>query len=326
MSRKSKVTLNDLNVLPSTNFQTSPHLLFLLSTNLSGLQANVPRLPQQMKKVNVFVNVNILLFELNLFGVRSKTLKAPFWLMNRHGNIDDIVEDVPLKRKSPEEALIQIAKNPFAKGVERVAFYGRDNSPYFFMARTTNVVFKEFAHEYKSGKSRRFEVANHLQTIAAYLANRFCEDLRRQTGKRMTVEFLKTKTLIIKEESGQNRYLACEKRFASDARFIRFTNNVNYTILESKARELNVPLDYVELLMAFSHWTYKITDGMLMVVDLQGIVQKDANKTKIVLTDPAIHCIDSTRYGAMNLGRKGMDKFLERHKCNVYCEGLKLNE
>jgi hypothetical protein len=36
-----------------------------------------------------------------------------------------------------------------------------------------------------------------------------------------------------------------------------------------------------------------------MVVDLQGIVHQGADATKIVLTDPAIHCIDSTRYGAM---------------------------
>lgn len=35
-----------------------------------------------------------------------------------------------------------------------------------------------------------------------------------------------------------------------------------------------------------------------MVVDLQGTVHKDDNGTKIVLTDPGIHCSDITRYGS----------------------------
>jgi hypothetical protein len=133
-------------------------------------------------------------------------------------NIDDIIEDIAMKRQAPEEAQIQVAAHPFSKGkflivfysksflgVERVAFYGRDLTPRFggLMSRTVDVVFKEFAHVYRGGMSLRFETANQVQTVAAYLANRFCEDLRRRTGTRMTIEFLKTKTLVIKDREGR---------------------------------------------------------------------------------------------------------------------------
>jgi hypothetical protein len=60
--------------------------------------------------------------------------------------------------------------------------------------------------------------------------------------------------------------MACEKRFSEEDKFIRFSNNVNYSIVKDKAIALGVPLEYVELLMAFSHWSYQATDNMLMVV------------------------------------------------------------
>ena len=52
--------------------------------------------------------------------------------------------------------------------------------------------------------------------------------------------------------------MTCEDRFKDNDKFIRFTNNVDYTIMEEKATELGVPLEYVDLLMCFSHWTYKV--------------------------------------------------------------------
>jgi hypothetical protein len=73
----------------------------------------------------------------------------------------------------------------------------------------------------------------------------------------MVVEFLKSKTLAVPVGS-TIRYMSCEKRYAKEAKFIRFSNNVDYTILESKATSLGVSMEYVQLLMAFSHWTYKV--------------------------------------------------------------------
>ena len=63
-----------------------------------------------------------------------------------------------------------------------------------------------------------------------------------------------------------------------------------------------------------------------MVVDLQGIIQQSPDdQPSAILTDPAIHCVDETRFDRMNLGKQGMDIFFERHECNKYCTALKLS-
>ena len=64
-----------------------------------------------------------------------------------------------------------------------------------------------------------------------------------------------------------------------------------------------------------------------MVVDLEGIVgeiQADG-RPGVLLTDPAIHCKDLTRFGPMNHGRKGMDNFFQGHRCNEWCRKLGLS-
>ena len=62
-----------------------------------------------------------------------------------------------------------------------------------------------------------------------------------------------------------------------------------------------------------------------MVVDLQGVIHTDAEGHKsIVLTDPAIHCKDSLRFGKTNFGEKGMKAFFDRHDCNEICRKLGL--
>ena len=72
---------------------------------------------------------------------------------------------------------------------------------------------------------------------------------------------------------------------------------------------------------AFTHWTYAITKGYLMVVDLQGVEQEK----KFILTDPSIHC-KAPKYGNTNCGEVGMKQFLKTHKCGSVCIALELNK
>lgn len=59
-----------------------------------------------------------------------------------------------------------------------------------------------------------------------------------------------------------------------------------------------------------------------MVVDLEGMV----TSTGVLLTDPAIHCLDPLRYGSMNLGKEGMENFFCRHDCNQFCKQLGIED
>ncbi|CAB4402147.1 unnamed protein product [Rhizophagus irregularis] len=75
------------------------------------------------------------------------------------------------------------------------------------------------------------------------------------------------------------------------------------------------------ILEAFVHFTYEYTKGYLVVCDLQGIELTN----EFLLTDPAIHCIDSLRFGSTNFGKEGINQlFLANHRCNDICKQLKL--
>jgi vacuole morphology and inheritance protein 14 len=67
---------------------------------------------------------------------------------------------------------------------------------------------------------------------------------------------------------------------------------------------------------AFTHFSWQLTKGYLMIVDLQGVAG--------VLTDPQIHCLNTKKFGKGNLGYYGMMKFFLTHYCNEYCKELEL--
>ncbi|CAJ0925894.1 unnamed protein product, partial [Mesorhabditis belari] len=73
-------------------------------------------------------------------------------------------------------------------------------------------------------------------------------------------------TIFIGSDKGE-RFMSCERRFAETDKFVRFTNNAFYELTEKKAIELGVSVDLVHQIMAFSHWTYKVTKGFLMMPD-----------------------------------------------------------
>jgi len=68
---------------------------------------------------------------------------------------------------------------------------------------------------------------------------------------------------------------------------------------------------------AFSHYTYHVSGGKLMVVDIQGVDD--------TYTDPQIHTADGAhKYGKADMGPQGIQKFFSTHLCNAICQYLKL--
>ncbi|KAI1692022.1 hypothetical protein DdX_21490 [Ditylenchus destructor] len=61
----------------------------------------------------------------------------------------------------------------------------------------------------------------------------------------------------IEIKPGVDRYMSCERRYGNDSKFLRFSNNADYAMLESTCKVHDLTFDVVELLMAFSHWTYQ---------------------------------------------------------------------
>jgi hypothetical protein len=85
-------------------------------------------------------------------------------------------------------------------------------------------------------------------------------------------------------------------------------------------------VDDMDIPQCFSHFTWSVTDGDVLVCDLQGVWNALDGFT---LTDPAMHRCPRggrARKGATDKGQDGIDNFFKTHKCSALCRrlGLKL--
>ena len=218
----------------------------------------------------------------------------------------------------------RVATAPFAHGSERAAYYAHEyhkrredessESVDLALHETDQMVLKKFLRSSRTGKKAegsRYLKAMEAQTIASFLADQFNSLL---IGKNK-VKFLKTKVLRL-GISEPFEFYSVEKRYKNydKEEFIKISNNAGYVTKKDISEE------YVLYCLAFSHWTYEITNKFLMVVDLQG---QKISDNMVLLTDPAIHCIDCIRFNSgTNLGEKGFEQFFETHECNKFCKEL----
>jgi len=107
---------------------------------------------------------------------------------------------------------------------------------------------------------------------------------------------------------GGSAYFVAEQRL--DGEFIKFNGNNGY---------VNSKVPNSELLQAFSHYSFFRTNGMFMVVDLQGVLDHG----QLLLTDPQVHSRDKS-FGRGDLGFTGMQSFFETHTCGSTCRALDL--
>jgi hypothetical protein len=207
---------------------------------------------------------------------------------------------------SRTDGQIKIAPNPFAKGSIRFAFYGQfssDDSPF------VEVVFKELASA--NPKANTFIVyREHLeiQAIAQFLAEQF--NAEQQRLFRNSIPIVYADAHLVQQKANPSKIYQVERRMHQEWR--KWNNNSGGVSLS----------EYSTILQAFSHWTYHITSGRLMVVDLQGVKVERA----YLLTDPALHCDDLLRFRETrtNLGVKGMHQFFRTHVCSDVCSKLNL--
>ena len=65
------------------------------------------------------------------------------------------------------------------------------------------------------------------------------------------------------------------------------------------------------------HFTYESSNHRLLICDIQGVSDS--------YTDPQVHSIEMDGFGGKgNLGQRGIDRFLQTHRCNAICRYLKL--
>lgn len=157
------------------------------------------------------------------------------------------------------------------------------------------------------------DVMRHLDEfrstlIAQALAFLFCSKLSINPEK-----FSYVQSQIFVASSGTPAHPHLVKHYSVETfvegEFIKFNSNGGY-----------VNAAY-EMAQAFSHFTYHVCDGKLMVLDLQGWF--DNVTKKYLLTDPALVTEDySLLPTATNMGKDAMHDFLKVHKCGPLCQSL----
>ncbi|CAF3347746.1 unnamed protein product [Rotaria sp. Silwood2] len=204
---------------------------------------------------------------------------------------------------------IKIATNPFSEGALRLAYYGLTK----YKDEWEKVVLKEYKRTNRgTNKKDKYLEDLECQTVADYLAHKFNDlpQLREHSIFVKKIKFIMSKLAFVPLVPGKYRNMLME-RFIKGS-YKKYSNNAGFVELKDPAFTLQ----------AFSHWTYDHTDGNMMIVDLQGILNGDDGK--YLLTDPCIHSTDLTRFGRTNLGKPGMKKFFQTHICNIICHALKL--
>ncbi|XP_046841768.1 alpha-protein kinase vwkA-like [Xenia sp. Carnegie-2017] len=233
----------------------------------------------------------------NWFSITAKkVLVSKFEIPDDSNNLQK-----ELKRSTDVESNIKIAPNPFAQGRSCIAFYGKYEQDY----GKPLLVLKQFKDLSKSQITSYVEKME-IRCVAVALANKFNAINPKSVGK-VKLSFDQLSVATVTEYARKIHYTM--ERYIP-GKYVKFNNSAGFV-------NENV---YTATLSAFSHWTYCVTDGYLMVVDLQGV--KD--DTQYVLTDPTVHCDDVMRFGKNNLGKKGMDKFFRTHFCNFICEAMNL--
>jgi len=200
-----------------------------------------------------------------------------------------------------EQKTIMMAEWPFAEGAQRISYKGYQGHKA--------IVLKEFKH-FGEGLDRRENYIEIMETqaVAAFLAKQFNKSSPRSVAK--SVNFLEVSVIRVNEACGSSKYYNAEVLLANyKTNFVKWNNNAGYVNEDAFAATLD----------AFSHWTYDVTGGYLMVVDLQGVRHEAA----YVLTDPSIHC-EEQRFGSTNFGEAGFKTFFANHICGEVCQRMRL--
>lgn len=189
--------------------------------------------------------------------------------------------------------LLRRAKDPFAEGESRLAFYGMVGSS---IDRLRDVVVKSFktVGSKASTDRKRYLIQMEVSTIAHFLVEKYNTEYR--PSHCAEVSFLNV-CVVEGDDEGKERYCMEEILPGAADSFNKFSNNTGYW----NEDEIN------QSLLLFTRFTHEVTGGYLMVTDLQGVRQGN----QYILTDPAILCQDSARFGKTNLGRKFIDKCME---------------
>lgn len=199
------------------------------------------------------------------------------------------------QRFEVDSARVQLAKLPFSQGETRAARHALLDGSRQTIAKHMKATDLANDHEAEIEEASddgdgfsgldEFLCLSEVSAVAAFLGEQFSAE----QGHGSKIRFLEALAVVPLDGS---KPFNLEQALPADE-FRRFSNNIGWW-----------EPDTDELLMRFMRWTHQVTEGHMMVVDLQGVRTEEG----FLLTDPCILCADVTRFGSGNLGPRAMER------------------
>ncbi|KAL4481536.1 hypothetical protein ABPG74_007625 [Tetrahymena malaccensis] len=199
--------------------------------------------------------------------------------------------------ESSYEYEIQL-QNQFKDGTQRRAYNGKDETLNRDIVVKFDLRINQNESLYEQMKDQQ-----ESQVVSSYIVNKF---------RNLVIPYVQNLQSLpyyiganIAKLPKLNNFCYTEVLLSE---FDKFSNNAEY---QKEAKTENE-----QLLECLPHFSFQYSEGYLMITDLQGHGS--------ILTDPCVHTLDNRKYGSTNLGQLGMSKYFAKHKCNKFCEKLKL--
>jgi hypothetical protein len=208
----------------------------------------------------------------------------------------------PLIIESSIDSTVAISNKPFSQGAMRFAFFMKDTYLEQNLVCKLPKVINPAEYNIPT-MSKELETITCCQHIVKDFNDRVIEYI---PDTRLLLSFVNCWIYEILDNSHPYKYYYVENYI--NGYYEKYNNNAGW---------INNNLNESALIaQTFSHFSWQITKGYLMIVDLQGVGG--------VLTDPQIHCLNPKKFGKGNLGYVGIMKFFMSHVCNHYCRRLDL--
>jgi hypothetical protein len=194
---------------------------------------------------------------------------------------------------------------PLGEGNIRVALRMLDLSRPAGQRACVAKYIKEKWWDEKHGKQQGYvdvEMQAHCRAVAAAF---------NKANPPKRVEFLDAWTITrSKPDLPPNMQILAGEPYLDVTRYQKHNSNFGFVHPTNR----NTP-------QAFSHFSWEYSKRRFIIVDIQGVGD--------VYTDPQMHSADDDGsgngpWGIGNLGKKGIDRFLETHRCNAVCRALGL--
>jgi hypothetical protein len=210
----------------------------------------------------------------------ESTLSGHIWGVTIPESARDL--RTPREMKKANACECRLAKYPLAIGGVRAAYHAKVKMSG--ESEWKDMIVKEFMLT-----SDRTEKEYQHQSENSAVSHFLCDEYRKLGRSSKEIHTLLSRVLKLRQSDGTIRILNMEATLPDP--FVKWTNNAGNI--------LNRHMELIE----FAKWTHVLSDGYLLVSDLQGVVKKDG---AITLTDPAVLCTDLRRFGPTNINHAQM--------------------